>query len=35
MGHGTTNAAAFGGKAVALNELSQDEYQEFTSMLIA
>ena len=35
MGHGTTDAAAFGGKSVALNALSQDEYQELTSMSIA
>ena len=35
MGHGTTDAAAFGGKSVALNALSQDEHQELTSMSIA
>ena len=35
MGHGTTDVAAFGGKSVALNALSQDEYQELTTMSIA
>ena len=35
MVHGTTHAAAFGGKGVALNELSQDGYQELTTMSIA
>ena len=35
MGHGTTHAAAFGGKGVALSELSHDEYQERTTMSIA
>ena len=35
MGHGTTDAAAFGGKSVALNALSQDEYQELTTISIA
>ena len=35
MGHGTTDVAAFGGKSVALNALSQGEYQELTKMSIA
>ena len=35
MGHGTTDVAAFGGKSVALNALSQGEYQELTTMSIA
>jgi len=35
MGHGTTDAAAFGSKSVALNALSQDQYQELPTMSIA
>ena len=35
MGHGVTLAAAFGSQRVALNELSQEEYQELITMLMA